>query len=245
MASLPIVDRAGRRSASVNKRSGRRAVGSLPAVETRTERGEETANRILDAAATVFARRGLAGTRVRDIATEAGVNVATLYIYFPSKSHLHEAVLERGLQPLIEILARFADEPDKPAATAPAIDAVMRHLAAHPTVPRLIYQEAVCGGELLARLGSRWFGPLEEMIATELRAGALPSDEGFVPVLGAIFLHLTFGHFALAPLLSRILGADFESPDMLRRQTQLLTTLARQLAVTAKDLESTPPLTPR
>ncbi len=211
-------------------------MASVPAVEARTARGEETAGRILDAAATVFARRGLAGTRVRDIATEAGVNVATLYIYFPSKQHLHEAVLERGLQPLIEILGRFADEPDKQAATAPTIDAVMQHLAAHPAVPRLIYQEAVCGGELLARIGSRWFGPLDELIGRELRTGAMPSDEGFVPILGAVFLHLTLGHFALAPLLSRILGADFESPEALRRQTQLLTTLARQLSVTARDL---------
>jgi len=211
-------------------------MASVPAVETRTTRGEETAGRILDAAATVFARRGLAGTRVRDIATEAGVNVATLYIYFPSKQHLHEAVLERGLQPLIEILVRFADEPDKQAATAPTIDAVMQHLAAHPAVPRLIYQEAVCGGELLARIGSRWFGPLDELIGHELRTGAMPSDEGFVPILGAVFLHLTLGHFALAPLLSRILGADFESPEALRRQTQLLTTLARQLSITARDL---------
>jgi AcrR family transcriptional regulator len=205
--------------------------------EPRTQRGEETATRILDAAATIFGQHGLAGTRVRDIANEAGVNVATLYIYFPSKQHLHEAVLERGLRPLIDILARFAHETDKRAATAPAIDAIMQHLAAHPAVPRLIYQEAVCGGELLERVVHRWMRPLEDMIETELRAGVMPHDEGFVPVLAAIFLHLTFGHFALAPLLSRLFGADFTAPEALRRQTQLVTTLARELGTTARTLE--------
>jgi AcrR family transcriptional regulator len=208
-----------------------------PASEARTARGEETAGRILDAAETVLARHGFAAARVRDVAALAGVNVATLYIYFPSKQHLHEAVLERGLQPLIELLARFAHEPDKRAATAPTIDQIMRHLAAHPAIPRLVYQEAVCGGELLTRVAHRWFRPLEDMIEAELRAGAMPKDEAFVSILAAIFLHLTFGHFALAPLLSRVFGADFESRAVLDRQTQLLATLAHQLAETARALE--------
>jgi len=211
-------------------------VSLSPAAEARTARGEETAGRILDAAANAFARHGLAGARVREIAALAGVNVATLYIYFPSKQHLYEAVLERGLRPLIDLMARFAHEPDKHAAAAPTIDAVMRHLAAHPALPRLVYQEAVCGGELLTRVAHRWFRPLEDMVEAELRAGARPSDEAFVPVLAAIFLHLTFGHFALAPLLSRVFDADFESRAVLDRQTQLVATLARQLATTAAAL---------
>jgi hypothetical protein len=65
----------------------------------------------------------------------------------------------------------------------------------------------------------------------------MPKDEAFVSILGAVFLHLTFGHFALAPLLSRVFGADFESRAVLDRQTQFLATLAHQLAETARALE--------
>ena len=40
---------------------------------------------ILDAARTVFARKGFADGIVDDIAAEAGVAKGTIYLYFPSK----------------------------------------------------------------------------------------------------------------------------------------------------------------
>ena len=63
-----------------------------------------TRDRILDAAEILFAERGLAGTAVRDIASEVGLNPASLYNHFPSKLALYEAVLERGVRPLLEVL---------------------------------------------------------------------------------------------------------------------------------------------
>ena len=75
------------------------------------ERTAFTENAILDAAEAVFARRGLSGTRVREIAEAAGVNGATLYNYYPSKSALYEAVLERGVAPLVEMVERFSAGP--------------------------------------------------------------------------------------------------------------------------------------
>jgi TetR/AcrR family transcriptional regulator len=52
--------------------------------------------RILDAAERAFADHGMAGARVANIASEAGVNKAMLYYYFGSKEELYEAVLERS-----------------------------------------------------------------------------------------------------------------------------------------------------
>lgn len=58
--------------------------------------GSETQrNRILRAAADVFAARGLAGARVDEIAAAAGVNKRLLYHYVGAKEQLFEAVLER------------------------------------------------------------------------------------------------------------------------------------------------------
>jgi len=59
-------------------------------------RAEFTRERILEAAEAVFARQGLNGTRIRKIAEAAGVNNATLYTYFPSKTDLFKACLERS-----------------------------------------------------------------------------------------------------------------------------------------------------
>ena len=48
----------------------------------------ETRERLLRAAADVFAERGYDGTRVADIATAAGVSNGALYAHFPSKADL-------------------------------------------------------------------------------------------------------------------------------------------------------------
>jgi TetR/AcrR family hemagglutinin/protease transcriptional regulator len=49
---------------------------------------------LLECALRVFARRGLGEARHAEIAKEAGVSVATVFFYFPSRSDLVQAVLE-------------------------------------------------------------------------------------------------------------------------------------------------------
>jgi AcrR family transcriptional regulator len=49
---------------------------------------------IIETAERLFAERGFDGTSVRDIAHEAGVNIAMISYYFGSKENLMEALLE-------------------------------------------------------------------------------------------------------------------------------------------------------
>jgi AcrR family transcriptional regulator len=71
----------------------------------------ETRDRLLRAAADVFARRGYDGTRVADIAAAAGVSNGALYTHFGSKAELLVAALRtHGRQLLAEL---FAAEPDR------------------------------------------------------------------------------------------------------------------------------------
>src|ERR1700712_4468145 len=68
------------------------------------DRDGETEQRILDAARTVFIRRGTAGARMQEIAAEAGVNQALLHYYFRSKERLSTAVFQqvaRGIFPAL------------------------------------------------------------------------------------------------------------------------------------------------
>lgn len=57
-------------------------------------------DRILDAAEQAFANSGFAGASMRQIVTEAKVNLATVYYHFGSKEGLMQAVLERRFGPL-------------------------------------------------------------------------------------------------------------------------------------------------
>src|SRR5262245_42206365 len=67
-------------------------------------RVEQTRLEILEAAARAFARSGIDGTTMQDIARESGYTPASLYAYFPGK----QAILE-GLLGLLrdELLATF------------------------------------------------------------------------------------------------------------------------------------------
>jgi AcrR family transcriptional regulator len=63
--------------------------------------GSTTRSRILQIALTLMSQRGVDGTSMRDLAAAAGLNVASLYHYFPSKRDLLESVLvEHGFFPV-------------------------------------------------------------------------------------------------------------------------------------------------
>jgi AcrR family transcriptional regulator len=66
----------------------------LAAVKGRPRDAERTRKRILDAATIEFARKGLGGARVDEIALRSKSNKRMIYHYFGSKEELFKAVLE-------------------------------------------------------------------------------------------------------------------------------------------------------
>jgi AcrR family transcriptional regulator len=71
----------------------------------------ETRERLLRAAADVFAERGYDGTRVADIAAVAGVSNGAMYAHFPSKAELLAGALRTHGRRLLADL--FATDPDR------------------------------------------------------------------------------------------------------------------------------------
>lgn len=67
-----------------------------PAAKPRTRDAEATKARILDAAKKEFAKNGLGGARVDDIAEKAKANKRMIYHYFDSKEGLFQTVLEQA-----------------------------------------------------------------------------------------------------------------------------------------------------
>ena len=56
---------------------------------------DSTEEKILDAAQTVFIRKGMDGSRMQEIADEAGINKALLHYYFRTKQKLFEAIFKK------------------------------------------------------------------------------------------------------------------------------------------------------
>jgi AcrR family transcriptional regulator len=75
--------------------------------------------RILRAAARLGAEHGMERMQMNDVAKEAGVAIATLYRYFPSKTDLFVGVLHSQIQRLSES-ADAAESGDSPVAVVPA-----------------------------------------------------------------------------------------------------------------------------
>jgi TetR/AcrR family transcriptional regulator len=194
-------------------------------------KAELTRERILQAAERAFARRGLRGTRVREIADEAGVNGATLYTYYPDKRRLYEAILERGMRPVLDLMDEFAAGPGGVEAGERLLDAVMRHLAQHPQLPRLIYLETISEGSQLSHIARRWLHPLLEQILGALKGGDHGArwEESLYPLVATAFIQLTFGHFALAPLMAEIFHRDPLAPEWIEQQTNFIRKLIHQM----------------
>ncbi len=65
------------------------------AAARRYPRGEETKQRVIDAAVAIFGRQGFAGTSTRDIAAAADVNTPAIQYYFGGKLGLYTASIDQ------------------------------------------------------------------------------------------------------------------------------------------------------
>ena len=76
-----------------------------------TEKELSTEEKILISASKVFTEKGFSGTRTRDIAEEAGINLALLNYYFRSKEKLFDQVMKAKIVLLFgQILPIITDE---------------------------------------------------------------------------------------------------------------------------------------
>jgi len=69
-----------------------------------------TEDKILAAARTVFHKKGYAATRTRDIAEEAGINLALLNYYFRSKEKLFNIIITETLTGFVQRMAVVLNE---------------------------------------------------------------------------------------------------------------------------------------
>lgn len=128
--------------------------GKNPPAKKFRRRAEARPDEVLDAALDIFIARGFAAARVEDIARAAGLSKGTVYLYFPSKVAILEALVRRAIVPLVKDAGALASLPeDNPRH---ALASVLRFIAkglANPrnaAIPRIILSEAGAFPELAA-----------------------------------------------------------------------------------------------
>ncbi len=130
-----------------------------------TSEGSATRRRILQIALSLMAQRGVDGTSMRDLASAAGLNVASLYHYFPSKRDLLESVLiEQGFLPI----RPAPDERETPEADPPSLAELLAEIMTSmfevEDFVRLMVGEAMRGEETARAVGVDLFASFEKSI---------------------------------------------------------------------------------
>ncbi len=93
-----------------------------------------TRESLLTAALQVFRERGVAHTRLSDVAERAGVTRGAIYWHFKDKAELFQAVCERGTMPVEALLAEASQNAQRdPLATVRQLALMaLTQLAQHP-----------------------------------------------------------------------------------------------------------------
>ncbi len=158
------------------------AEGDAPTGRGGAAHGEgSTRRRILQIALTLMSQRGVDGTSMRDLASAAGLNVASLYHYFPSKRDLLESVLiEQGFFPTRpDHAAGEAGSPDtEPMTLAQLLAEIMTSMFEVEDFVRLMVGEAMRGEATARAVGLDLFASFESNIEDWVKNNRPDLDEG-------------------------------------------------------------------
>jgi AcrR family transcriptional regulator len=208
---------------------GRRVLSADVATPSK---GERTAQRILDAAESLFAERGYYGTTLRDVAAAVGIRNPSLYNHFSSKESLYGAVLQRGIRPLLDALTEFlARADDTDGGPREIVETMMDLLAQRPSIARLVQHETLSGGQRLTDMLREWITPVfaraQELVESNPAAARWSPEQ--IPLLVLAMYHVVVGYFTIAPLYHELNGDDLMSPAALERQTRFFGDLVELL----------------
>jgi AcrR family transcriptional regulator len=146
-----VAKKAGNRQSGIGSAEGQKdveptALRRVRGKSPRTGRGEKTQAKILDAARVIFDRDGYAGSRILDIAEEAGVALGTFYVYFDDKDDVLAMLLDEVFRDLFS------------AARAPYLDSES---------PEEVLRGAVRGYMLIYRRNRHLMRTLMEAATTD------------------------------------------------------------------------------
>lgn len=178
-----------------------------PMIEASTE------DKIKEAAKKLFTQKGFAATRTRDIAEEAGINLALLNYYFRSKQKLFDLVMMENFQQFIGgISVAFMDDKltmeDK---ITKVVNSYIDFLIEFPDLPLFILNELRGNPSNLAMKLNEQIAPARQRFfhqMTEARKEGKTSLDAFHFV--ANLVGLTVFPFVGKPLLQRVTNVNDE-----------------------------------
>jgi AcrR family transcriptional regulator len=120
----------------------------VTASDRRQRRRQETIEEVLGLATQIMAEQGVAGLSIGEIARRMGIRPPSLYVYFPSKHAIYDALFARGARLLLEAMeAMFAALPAQPRTLQeillPAAQAFVRWSVENAAYSQLLFWRPV------------------------------------------------------------------------------------------------------
>jgi AcrR family transcriptional regulator len=183
---------------------------SKPAKESSTE------ERIKEAARKLFTQKGFAATRTRDIAEEAGINLALLNYYFRSKQKLFDLVMLENFQQFIKgITVNFMDETMTfDQRIERIVSAYVDMLTRLPDLPMFILNEIRGNPSKIAAKLNLEIAPMRQHMFRQLIASNKEGKTNLEPFhFIANLIGLTVFPFVGRPILQRVTDVTDEEFD--------------------------------
>lgn len=164
---------------------------------------------ILDAALSEFAAHGFEGARMEDVARHARVSKGTVYLYYPTKQALFEALVRRDIAPRVALATLFLkgyDGPIRPALLR-IVDMAAAAIAAGklPIYPKLLIAEAARFPDLAAFYRREVVGlmleALEQLFSKAAARGEIDSKNNEM-----------IAHLFIAPMLKALMWSFVFAP---------------------------------
>ncbi|MEG6523040.1 TetR/AcrR family transcriptional regulator [Desulfotomaculum sp. 1211_IL3151] len=187
-------------------------------------RAEESKQRILLAAAAVFARKGLDGARVDEIAGAARINKRMIYHYFESKENLYVEVLRYNCQKVYQLSkGSFIAGADPRENVARALRQYFYFLASDEEFVRLVSWEALNRGSYSSRVLPQLLDIFQSDLGRILEDGI--RREYFRPDLDVqqtlLSVHaMCLAYFARREMVQSLWPGDMMSEEMLEARCQ-------------------------
>lgn len=195
------------------------------------EINENTEEKIIEAANSVFEKKGYDGTKMQEIADKAGINKALLHYYFRSKDKLFEMIFSLAFRKLVGELEFLFDE------SIPMLEKVKIFIDKHTDfiarnrhLPLFIVNEVNRRPEIFVSLLSGIYEKDDRLnrilgqIEKETKAGILKPFEPRQMLLNMIALNIF--PFAAKPLVKGLLRMDeHEFSDFITERKKIVTEL--------------------
>ena len=173
-----------------------------------------TETTILNAAKSIFHRKGMDGARMQEIADEAGINKALLHYYYRSKQLLFEAVFKNAFKLLAPQLNKVLNSDDTlndkiKNFTKNYISFIIKH----PYLPNFIINELNRNPEFVQKLTSEKHFPtitkFKQQVIENIENGTIKpikAEQLFINILA-----LNIFPFIASPLLKGFLSINDEN----------------------------------